>query len=274
MKGRILGILLTLLAAAFPAAAQLQLPDSAQPRKTGFLQRMGDSLGSHLRQPVSPKPLSWKAIAIPAGLITYGSLSVTTGWFDDVNLFGRRWATANEDPDRKTSIDDYTEFVPAAAVFALDAAGVKGRNNVVDRSALYVAAYGIAHLFTIPLKRLSRQTRPDSSDLLSFPSGHTSTAFVSAEFLRQEYKGVSPWIGAGGYAVAILTGYLRMYNNKHWFSDVMAGAGIGILSTRLSYWLYPKLKNAILGKSGKGDAMVLPFYQQGGMGLSFVYGFR
>jgi membrane-associated phospholipid phosphatase len=91
---------------------------------------------------------------------------------------------------------------------------------------MYAMSLGLANIVVMPVKHWTAERRPDSSDLLSFPSGHTATAFVSAEFLRQEYKHLSPWITTGGYAMAVLTGYLRMYNNKHWLSDVAAGAGI------------------------------------------------
>ena len=87
------------------------------------------------------------------------------------------------------------------------------------------------------VKKLTRQLRPDGSGYTSFPSGHTAEAFASAEFMRQEYKDVSPWYGIAGYAVATTTGILRLYNNKHWVRDVVAGAGFGILSTKLAYWI-------------------------------------
>ena len=45
----------------------------------------------------------------------------------------------------------------------------------------------------------------------------------------QEYKDVSVWYGISGYIVATGTGFFRIYNNKHWLTDVAAGAGIGIL---------------------------------------------
>jgi membrane-associated phospholipid phosphatase len=252
--------------------AALAQTDTSAPHGIQARQSVAYKLRADILEPIAPKPLKWKAIVVPAGLITYGTLSVAFGWFDQVNLLGKRWATGNEDPNQKTSIDDYTEFVPVVAVYGLNLAGFKGRHNIVDATMLYTMSYGLAHLITIPAKRFTAERRPDSTDLLSFPSGHTSNAFLAAEFLRQEYKDVSPWIGAGGYAVALLTGYLRMYNNKHWFSDVVAGAGVGILSTRASYWIYPKLKNLILGKSVPSMAMFMPTWQQG-PGICIVYGF-
>ena len=91
-------------------------------------------------------------------------------------------------------------------------------------------------------KFTTRRTRPNASGWKSFPSGHTATAFVGAEFLFQEYKEKSIWIGIGGYTVAMLIGISRVYNNKHWVSDVITGAGIGILSTKIVYKTYPYLQ--------------------------------
>jgi hypothetical protein len=263
------GLLLLQSSAAFAQSAHdtLAVPKQSLPR------RIGHSIGSSLRAYVEPKPMGWKAWVVPVALIGYGSASVATGALDDVNLFGKRWATDNEDPDRKTGIDDYTQVAPAIGVLGLHIAGVKGRDNLLDASLMYAMSLGIANAVVIPVKRWTNERRPDSSDVLSFPSGHTATAFVSAEFLRQEYKDLSPWIGAGGYAVAILTGYLRMYNNKHWFSDVAAGAGIGILSTRVSYWVYPALKNLITGSSRPGHTMIIPTYQNGIAGFALVHDF-
>ena len=100
-------------------------------------------------------------------------------------------------------------------------------------------------------------------------NGITAKAFISAEFLRQEYKDVSPWIGVAGYAVAAGTGFLRMYNNRHWLNDVIAGAGVGIISTRVSYWLYPKLKNTFLNGQ-KSNTVVMPTYENGAIGVGML----
>jgi len=73
-------------------------------------------------------------------------------------------------------------------------------------------------------------------DLRSFPSGHTATAFMTATMLNKEYGYRSPWIGVGAYTVAAATGLMRMANNKHWLSDVLTGAGVGIVATELGYY--------------------------------------
>ncbi len=60
---------------------------------------------------------------------------------------------------------------------------------------------------------------------------------MTATMLAKEYGYKSPWIGIGAYTVATATGMMRMANNKHWLSDVLTGAGIGIISTELGYYL-------------------------------------
>jgi membrane-associated phospholipid phosphatase len=90
--------------------------------------------------------------------------------------------------------------------------------------------------------------------------------------MRQEYKHVSPWYGTAAYAVAIGNGLLRMYHDKHWLGDVVAGAGVGILSTRVSYWLYPKIKQKFF-KDNKNTMIVSPMVANGTYGASLVYSF-
>jgi membrane-associated phospholipid phosphatase len=146
-------------------------------------------------------------------------------------------------PGRKlTSVDDYTQYVPAITVFAMDAAGLKGKNKPQQQFLLYALGNVTATVIVQPMKRIIGRERPNKSDFHSFPSGHTSTAFVAAEFLHQEYGHYSPWISIAGYATAATTGYLRMYNNEHWLGDVLAGAAIGMASTKFIYWMNGKMK--------------------------------
>jgi membrane-associated phospholipid phosphatase len=147
------------------------------------------------------------------------------------------------DPNRKhTEVDDYTQYAPAIAVFTLSASGVKGRNKLPAQVILYGLSNMTGTIITQSLKRITNRQRPDGSDNRSFPSGHTTTAFIAAELLHQEYGHRSVWYSIAGYGTAAVTGYLRLYNNKHWLGDVLAGAAVGMASTRLMYWAKSALK--------------------------------
>ena len=145
----------------------------------------------------------------------------------------------------RTHADDYLQYGPAAAWIGLSLSGVKGRSKPFDRAAIGVLAYGISTLAVLGLKHTTHELRPDGSDYLSFPSGHTANAFTGAGLLNREFGDVSPWIPIGGYAMATSTGILRMTNDKHWISDVLIGAGLGLLSTEVAYHVYPWLKRTL-----------------------------
>ena len=172
-------------------------------------------------------------------------------------------------PHARTSIDDYLQYSPAAVAFGLNALGVKGEHKLVDAGIIYLMSNAIMSGAVISLKKTNPRLRPDKSSNNSFPSGHTATAFASAEFLLHEYIDVSPWIGIAGYGAAFLTGYLRVYNNKHWFSDVVAGAGIGVISTKLAYLIYNHVQPRLF-KNSPRNTLILPAYQNGSFGVSLV----
>ncbi|WP_438969421.1 phosphatase PAP2 family protein [Nonlabens sp.] len=185
---------------------------------------------------------SYSSLILPAGLITYGILGIKN---DPIRKWDRNIRTQLQPDGVKTGIDDYTVLAPILTTFGLEFAGIEGRNNLVDKSIII----GTSALFMYSTVRLIKNNtsvrRPSGRSVSSFPSGHTALSFMAAEFLHQEYGHVSPWYSIAGYSVATATGFLRIYNDKHWFSDVLAGAGIGILSTKIAYWLHPFLKNVI-----------------------------
>jgi membrane-associated phospholipid phosphatase len=220
----------------------------------------------------SGKPFPVRSLLLPATMIMYGVLALKTDALQDLDEHTQEdiWS---DHPHRDRHIDNYLQFAPAATVYALNLAGVCGANDLADRSAIYVMSNIFLNIAVFSLKKTTHQERPDGSDYLSFPSGHTAEAFASAEFLRREYAQRSPWYGIGGYLMAAVTGYLRMYNNKHYLSDLIGGAGIGIASTDLSYWLYPKIKR-LFSLTHKHSIMILPFYQQGGAGIALTYPLR
>lgn len=140
-------------------------------------------------------------------------------------------------PEFHRSLDNYTQFIPAFNLFALKAAGVPSRSSW--KRMLVSDAFSTVLMTSVVqgLKTTTHVTRPDGSNNHSFPSGHTATAFMTATMLSKEYGHLSPWISVGGYSIATATGLMRMANNKHWLSDVMVGAGVGILATEFGYWI-------------------------------------
>lgn len=137
-----------------------------------------------------------------------------------------------------SEIDNYTQFVPAVLALGLNFSGVEGRSDHLRFLVNSAMAYGIMAAIVNPIKNSAKEMRPDGSTRNSWPSGHTATAFVSATILHKEYGLTrSPWYSVFGYGMATATGVMRVLNNRHWVSDVLSGAGVGILSTELAYGL-------------------------------------
>jgi len=140
--------------------------------------------------------------------------------------------------DFKTGIDDYTQFFGPAMVVGLKLGGYEGRSDWPRLLSSAFMSYAIMAGFVNGIKYTAKEMRPDGSTANSWPSGHTATAFVGASLLHKEYGLTrSPWWSVAGYGVATATGVMRVLNNRHWISDVMSGAGIGIMSTELGYAL-------------------------------------
>jgi hypothetical protein len=226
---------------------------------------------SPLKQEDNTHQFSYKKLIVPATFISYGVASLSVKGLKQLN-FSTRDEINEHKPDH-IKLDNYTQFAPAVLVYGLNAAGVEGKHNLKDRSIIYGTSMLITSAFVIPLKHVTKEQRPDQSDYLSFPSGHTAIAFASAQFMFREYKDTNFWLGISGYSLAVFTGVYRMLNDKHWFGDVVGGAGFGILSTELSYWLYPKINHLLGGKNEKSQTMIMPFYQQGNAGIGFVKNF-
>ena len=130
-------------------------------------------------------------------------------------------AVASDAVERAGDILQFVLPVSGAGV-ALGRDDREGLTQLAESSALTLAlTFGMK--YTIPA------TRPDGGDH-SFPSGHTSIAFSSAEFIRERYG----WnYGIPAYAVASYVGYSRVESKRHYTRDVVAGALIGIGSSLL-----------------------------------------
>lgn len=222
-------------------------------------------LNAHTFKNERVKPISF---FIPASMVAYGVWAINNDYLKKFDKRVRQEIFFDK-PHAPVKIDNYLQFGPAAVALGLNVCGVKGKHSILDEGLIYLMSNAIMSGIVVSIKKTTPVLRPDMSNNNSFPSGHTATAFVSAEFLLREYIDVSPWIGIAGYGAAFLTGYLRMYNNKHWFSDVLSGAGIGIISTKLSYVLYDKIQPKVF-KNKRKNTLIIPTYQIGSWGINLV----
>ncbi len=225
----------------------------------------------HDREIEKQLKFSYKQLIIPSALIAYGVFETAIEHNYLLNRQVKHEVT--EHIDTKFTMDDISQYVPAGSVYALNLMGIKGKNNFKDRTFIL----GISTLFMAAsvntIKYSTRIERPDKSAKNSFPSGHTAVAFMGAEFLWQEYKDISIWYGITGYTIAIGTGVFRMYNDRHWFADVLVGAGLGILSTKAAYWIYPSLQRKFKGKrNSEKKISFIPFYNGNQGGISVALG--
>ncbi|WP_264564517.1 phosphatase PAP2 family protein [Flavobacterium sp. N3904] len=213
-----------------------------------------------------------KQLIIPGALIGFGLIGINSDQIKDFN--SEISEEVVEHIDKQITIDDFTQYVPAVSVYALGAFGVKGKNNFKDKSIILATSFLIMTVTVTGLKSITKVERPDGTSNNSFPSGHTATAFMGAEFLYQEYKDVSIWYGVSGYAIATFTGAFRMYNNRHWLTDVAAGAGIGILSAKAGYWLFPTVNKLFASKSNPNrKSAFIPYYDGKQVGFGYVSSF-
>ena len=251
--------LICLLATLLPAQLRAQQLQPTWP----------DSLLHWARQPLpvtAPRPA---AAMVPGILIGYGAFSFFSHELQSVNQQARARIWQPERTVRRLA-DDISLLAPGLAVYGLQLAGFNGRHNLTDASAFLGMGLLMSGAMTYSLKYSIGSLRPDSSNRLSFPSGHSALAFAAAEWIRQEYRYRMPWLGWAAYGAATLTAGLRMYHNRHWLSDVAAGAGLGILGMQMSYWLYPLIKNKIVGTEAEKLSLA-PFYRQQSLGLSVAY---
>ncbi|QFG54082.1 phosphatase PAP2 family protein [Chryseobacterium sp.] len=170
---------------------------------------------------------------IPAGLMTAGIIL-------DSN---RKESIKNEVVEERNEhlfafqnhLDDYAQFAPLAAVYAFELAGMEARTDWKNRTAILLKGQLINLGLVYILKTSLKNIRPDGT-AYSFPSGHTANAFAGATILSIEYGRRYKWVPYASYGLATGIGVMRMANNKHYISDVIFAAGLGILSMKAAYW--------------------------------------
>ena len=183
------------------------------------------------------RPVNWNrnrayhsvSVAAPIAVVGFALMPADHSIRDKVK---GHWGNDGTD----VRFDDYIQYLPVATQVGMVLGGMEGHSKnrwnalVADAMAAAMMA-AVVNGFKYSINR----TRPNGGSG-SFPSGHTATAFMGATLLAHEYGHRSVWIPIGGYAVASGVAVMRVLNNKHYVSDVLVGAAIGVLTAELGYW--------------------------------------
>jgi hypothetical protein len=150
--------------------------------------------------------------------------------------------------------------------------GVLAKNKkCVSTALLALESFALASLVTRIPKTLVGRERPDNANGdgpyaingpfhgNSFPSGHTTASFAVASVIATQFRD-SKWIPVAAYTVAGLAGLSRIYDNKHWFTDVVAGATIGTL-----------VGNLVSHRTSNSNLTVVPFGNRNFQGIRLAY---
>jgi membrane-associated phospholipid phosphatase len=133
-------------------------------------------------------------------------------------------------------------LVPAGA--AAGALIAKDHQGLAQLAKAYASTMAVVYI----LKPLVNRTRPDGGSQ-SFPSGHSASAFAGAAFIQMRYG----WhLGLPAYAVAAFVAYSRVESKRHYTSDVVAGAAIGIAANLV--FTRPREHVSVSLDAGRGHA--------------------
>jgi len=189
----------------------------------------------------------WRQTVLPVSLIGIGAVALAPSFIRNGSRHITNRVIDIRGDHKRLVFDDYIQYLPVAGSLTLGCVGVKAKHSFRDRLFIVATSYATLAVLTNIPKLCIDEKRPEFAGHNSFPSGHTATAFMGAELVRIEYGG---WYGIGAYTIATGVGFVRMYNGRHWLHDVVAGAGVGILSARVGEWSC-RLWQKIFQKRGK-----------------------
>jgi membrane-associated phospholipid phosphatase len=203
----------------------------------GFIQHTNcQSLQTDSLIDTKPLHFSYHQLYIPSSLILAGII-INGKSPNAINNKVVRYRNEHM-PKFHTHWDNYLQFSPIVLTYGFEALGMKPKTDILNRSVILLKSELVMFTAVQLLKRSSHTLRPDGSDYYSFPSGHTAQAFAGAAILSEEYGYRYKWVPYLSYGLASGVGVIRMANNKHYLSDVLVAAGVGVLSSKLAYWTH------------------------------------
>jgi membrane-associated phospholipid phosphatase len=224
------------------------------PRRLWRLAALALAAPPALLAQASPPPVLGGRDAVVAGGFALGALGARTLDRSLAERLQQPEVQANKGLSRTAAV--FRIAAQPGVMIALPAVYLVGRLSD-DRGVADVGLHGteaavVATVGTTIVKTLVGRARPAvnvhdpgnvgflrglrEEEYRSFPSGHTTVAFaaasaLTAEAMRRHPDGGARWaVGVPAYAAAAVVGWSRMYDNRHWASDVVAGAGFGTLS--------------------------------------------
>jgi len=170
---------------------------------------------------------------------------------------------------------DQLRYVPFAVSAVLPMFGLYPKHKPLHSIPLGFISYCFADLCVNTIKNATKEARPHPTltECNSFPSQHTSEAFIAATFLHQEYGHYSPWISVAGYACATYVAWARVAGDYHWSNDVLVGAAMGTICTNLVYFAYDGLSDWIYSKTHNDKLSIMPFASSHSGGIYLTYEF-
>lgn len=160
-------------------------------------------------------------------------------WIQDKihDTFG--WTTSSR-------IDDYVQYLPSTVILTSIAANERTRQ---DHGWQYLISTASTAALTHGMKRIINRRRPNGG-YYSFPSGHTSFMFSTSTVLYHMIRERSPGLAYLAYLPAVTVAGYRVVRDRHYLSDVIFGAGLGILTTQLTYHWMPSNRSHDASSAG------------------------
>jgi membrane-associated phospholipid phosphatase len=180
----------------------------------------------------------FKESYVPFALIALGAYSNKEETF--INNEAIKSERNERLPYFRTHIDDYLQYAPLAGGYIY---AMSDGNKFWPYTKEVLVNEIILTLTVTSVKHWSKVPSIVNGSYNAFPSGHTAQAFSAATLFNDNFAEGRPWLQVLSYGSASAVGVLRILNNRHWASDVVAGAGFGILSAKLSELIVNPRKN-------------------------------
>jgi membrane-associated phospholipid phosphatase len=206
----------------------------------------GDLVGDFRNLP-SKESAAWLGVGAAAALVGHAGDTPVTQVMSVRSL---------EEPFESGRVIGGAAMQMGGALATYSIGRISGSTRTAAVGAELFRAQILSQSMTSLIKLSASRTRPDGSNNLSFPSGHTASAFATATVLERNFG----WkVGIPAYAAAAFVGASRIQSQKHYLSDVAFGAAIGILAGR-TVTIGPK----------EARFAVAPFAVDGGGGVGFT----